>query len=455
MKINILASRIFLVACIIFIANMFMGMIKEKPLVQQCTEIRNNLPQETARNKQISETLDEVQISLLGPELDLSSAIRLFETLRKGPIKYMNFATNFGTLTGEQLINLYFGNFINQLYKKISTQTPSATGLAQKQSATQMRSQATVINEFNEIVKRLPETGQNIPLLKKPLAVVHNVLSQQKPDLSEALTVLQKIRTSNFLKNTQFGTQDLGVIPGQQLFSIYFDDFIKRLEMQIQTAQAHKSGTPHGLENKGNTCFMNAAIQCFASLDKITQVLLTHSSDTYYKPNTISAAYIQLLNVMQHEPKAVIDPLPFCLLGWNIIPGAEKGRQQDAGEFMQFLLQALAGTDIKQPTQPGMPKIKNEEFIKLLAIEITERSYDSKAKITSKTDTQHLIMPPISISSSDKTLLDCLKSLFHLESHPSQPGALRLTGLTNSSNYFIVNLRRTGWSQIKNEPFKN
>ena len=68
---------------------------------------------------------------------------------------------------------------------------------------------------------------------------------------------------------------------------------LRKLQLQIQ-AKPLAPGTVHGLANKVNSCWMNAAIQCLMSLELLNKALFESAREQYYKPGTVSADYIAL-----------------------------------------------------------------------------------------------------------------------------------------------------------------
>lgn len=453
MKVKLILSYLFSLVCIIATACFLMGMVSreesEKPLAQQFTEIRNNLPKSGPNIAQLQSPLNAVQLMLQQAQPNYSSTINVLQAMKQGPLKNVNFNTDFGTVSGEQLISIYFDDFIKKLETKTQPSSKPAAPIAQLEEKTSgVKNWA---QQFAEILQNLPQTGQNIPILRNELNKVHTILNQPQPKLADALKVLQQIKLSD-IKNLQFNTPLLGAASGTQLMSVYFDEFIKMMEFEIQKNKPHVPGKPYGLVNRNNACFMNASIQSLVSLEKLTNVLLKHAFDDFYKPDSISALYIKLLNTMQTERISVIDPLPFCLQGWKLMPGSQIGEQQDAPEFVQFLLEALAEKDINRSRTPSGI---NKDVTSLLEIKMSERSYDEKGGLLLRKDSDHLVLPPVAIEPTNKTLLNCLQGLFTIEMHPAQETQRKVTALLSTSNYFLIRLRRTQWNQETGTPFKN
>ncbi len=327
--------------------------------------------------------------------------------------------------------------------------------------------------EFNNILQTIPQKGQNIVSLRNGLSTVNGLLINNQ--FSVALNVLENLQFT--LKNMEI-TTDLGTYSGETIIDMYFGSLMKNLRDYIKDS-ARKPSTatqpvplgishplasqpPVGLVNTQNSCFMNASIQSMVSLGKLSSVLLKHAHDDFYKPGSAAAAYINLLNTMQNQKGSVIDPLPFCLLAWRWFAPEAMGNQQDAAEFVQQLLDALAENDINRARNP---QGKNFDVISLFQITMTERSYNAAGKRVFKQDdvtgqimpedTDHLIVPPITIQSTNTTLLSCLQNVFTIENHPKEETLVRATALLCPSNYFLIRLKRTQWDRATGRPVKN
>lgn len=443
MKIKSLVSGLLLIMCCFIMANIFMGMIKPPSFSEEFADIRKNMSKNAAT--EMNNDLTKVQAAL--DQSNFPQARILLLALRDGALKNKLFQTaDFGEITGEDIINIYFGNLINKLERESKKPAvPTRSSARQPSPPIQKSGQHQLAQEFAHILNSIPD-GPNIENFKKPLMVVQNLLSQPQPNVLEAFKTLQRIRESNFLKNTQFTNpfEPGSSITGTDLFNFFILEFMRDLAIAVQSAQPHTAGTPYGLVNRNQSCFMNSSIQSLVSLDKMTKLLLSLSQD-YYLKNTISAVYMQLLHTMQTQPTAVIDPtdLGFCILGWNLLHSAP-GNQEDAGEFVSEFLGRLVEDDVNPVRNPQRI---NEELLALLRVRIIEATYENingqNTRIKERELNLPTIPPQVPILPGNVTLVDCLKGYFSKTIHdPAAANRTIVRALASTSDYFICSISR-------------
>jgi ubiquitin carboxyl-terminal hydrolase 4/11/15 len=117
-----------------------------------------------------------------------------------------------------------------------------------------------------------------------------------------------------------------------------------------------------GLQNLGNTCYMNSALQCVRSVEELTKYFLTHEAKKEINPDNplshngdVANAYGKLLEeIYKDPPPNSVQPRHFKSIIGRYAPAFSGYGQQDSQEFVGFLLDGL---------QEDLNRIKKKPYI--------------------------------------------------------------------------------------------
>ncbi|KAI5859320.1 UCH-domain-containing protein [Durotheca rogersii] len=117
-----------------------------------------------------------------------------------------------------------------------------------------------------------------------------------------------------------------------------------------------------GLANLGNSCYMNAALQCVRSVEELTKYFLSgewekelNKENLLAHNGDVAAAYAQLLKDIYRDPSpSSISPRQFKNTIGRYSAGFSGYGQQDSQEFLGFLLDGL---------QEDLSRIKKKPYI--------------------------------------------------------------------------------------------
>ena len=115
---------------------------------------------------------------------------------------------------------------------------------------------------------------------------------------------------------------------------------MERFNYNIEMYQDHGMS---GLQNLGNTCFMNSVIQCLSKTLPLTNYFMTDQyleDKNQKKEAEVVNEYLRLLKGM-YDNNCTIAPVSFKNKLGDFVDRFIGYRQHDAQEFMTFLLDLL------------------------------------------------------------------------------------------------------------------
>ena len=123
--------------------------------------------------------------------------------------------------------------------------------------------------------------------------------------------------------------------------------YLKKHEISEFTGLNTKNGLV-GLDNLGNTCYMNSALQCLSNCEYLTKYFLSgyykrelNITSKYGSKGEIVESYVKLLEKLWKETKPYIKPYDFFKTFASHVKLFANNSQHDSHEFLIYLLEKL------------------------------------------------------------------------------------------------------------------
>ncbi|XP_003987231.2 inactive ubiquitin carboxyl-terminal hydrolase 50 isoform X1 [Felis catus] len=131
-------------------------------------------------------------------------------------------------------------------------------------------------------------------------------------------------------------------------FSIYYvlaectDHYDSSPVKEVEENQPHSQGVT-GLRNLGNTCYMNAILQCLCSISPLAEYFLSGKYITALQKDCseVATAFAYVMTDMWLGDSECVSPEIFRSAFGNLYPAFMKKTQQDAQEFLIYVLNEL------------------------------------------------------------------------------------------------------------------
>ncbi|KAI7838812.1 hypothetical protein COHA_007427 [Chlorella ohadii] len=143
-------------------------------------------------------------------------------------------------------------------------------------------------------------------------------------------------------------------------------ELFKSEDLSLQWREIRKAGS--GLQNLGNTCFMNSVLQSLVHTAPLAELLLSQSAARLHNGAVNGFYPIQLARELvsrslAHHSRGPHAPLAFAKSLRRISRSFRLGRQEDAHEFLIALLDAMHEASIAHMQPKPPPEVAHTSFI--------------------------------------------------------------------------------------------
>jgi uncharacterized UBP type Zn finger protein len=152
------------------------------------------------------------------------------------------------------------------------------------------------------------------------------------------------VNEQEYWDNNYSQNHNLEIIEGLVNQSILHNDILHKQIAEDYHAISnpfHQAGNLCGLKNLGGTCYMNSVLQSLSFTSLLTNYLFSNEYIKIKNDLIVLNEYLNLLYLLCCGKYSVITPAPFKQIIGHIKYGFLEDQQQDAHEFLIFLLDYL------------------------------------------------------------------------------------------------------------------
>ncbi|KAI0720329.1 hypothetical protein C8T65DRAFT_567932 [Cerioporus squamosus] len=137
----------------------------------------------------------------------------------------------------------------------------------------------------------------------------------------------------------------------------------------IETQWPPNFGVGRGLNNTGNTCFLNSALQCLLHTTPLLNILLKHTKGDPCRVPKGSYCMVCALRQVASETYTQghsVTPYPVITKLQAIAKHMRRGRQEDSHEFLRYFVDALQRSALAGYSQKIDPKLAEKTWVYMI-----------------------------------------------------------------------------------------
>ena len=223
----------------------------------------------------------------------------------------------------------------------------------------------------------LNKKNNNIDEVKNGLVIIEYIPKEKEEEINQLSIFEEEKYTAHSRKNSfeEAAPRAYDSSNGYHSPKTYKKDY--NLEDFPLNEKENKNGLV-GLNNLGNTCYMNTGLQCLSNCELLTKYFLGKFYEPFVnKENPIGSGgeivekYSQLINHLWYGNRECVSPIQFKNAFGKMYTAFNGSRQQDTQEFIAYLLDSLHEDLNKVKKKPYIeekdlsPNLPDEEIFKI------------------------------------------------------------------------------------------